>query len=68
MREDIFIYDGYEYRIRGGEIHRRLIKTDKNSHLEGIQFTWLVLNHSGDYIPGHIKAHYEQAKDKNAVN
>ncbi len=44
------IYEGYEYRMQGGEVHRRPVDRQM---LHPLDAAWLVLNH-GERVPPEV--------------
>lgn len=60
-------HGAFEYRTQGGEIHRRPIDRERLSPTDA---AWLVLNRDHDrrLVPQPVLAHFEQAKDKGALN
>lgn len=64
---EVIMFGGNEYRSQGGEIQRRPAKEDgERCTLE--DRSWLVLNQQEHYVPQEVKAHFAQAKDRDAVD
>jgi hypothetical protein len=61
-------FEGKEYRQQGGELHRRPVKLEEGEYRTPVELSWLVLNQDDDVIPEIIRQHFNQAKDRAAVD
>lgn len=57
MADKEVAYDGFEYRMQGGEMHRRPIDREGLLPWQG---AWLVLNQGRDHIPSVVQQQFAQ--------
>ena len=57
---EVITYQRHEYRMQGGEIHRRPADRDGLSSWDA---AWLVLNREDDYVPPLVREQLSQGRD-----